>query len=453
MQAYGCFSGWRGRRLRRLETLGLVDGCKVRHLGGEPFEPGFSQARSVMNVAVVHEWLVTWAGSEEVLARMLAAAPDSQLYATIDFLSDADRPRIQGKLAKTTFLQRIPGIQRSYRKMLPLMPFAIEQLDLSAHDLIVSSNHAVAKGVLTGPNQRHISYVHSPMRYAWELQHQYLRESRLDRGPLSWIARKALSSIRHWDALSANRVDLFLANSKFIARRLWKTYRRKSVVLHPPVDTDTFVPTGKRDRFFVAASRLVPYKKIPMIVEAFRSFPQERLLVVGDGPERRRVEAVAGANVELVGRVEKAQMVELLGQARALLFAAEEDFGILPVEAQACGTPVIAYARGGVRETVLPFGESSRPTGLFFAHQTVADVVQAVQSFLAHEAAFDPGACREQALRFSQAHFDSGFRRVLRFAESFPIEQNVEFEAAALDNLAATEPTKDSRRRTGTWLL
>ena len=311
---------------------------------------------------------------------------------------------------------RVERLSRTrFRSYLPLMPLAIEQLDLSAYDLVISSNHAVAKGVITGPGQLHLSYVHSPMRYAWDLQHQYLAEAGLTRGLKSALARLALHYLRQWDVRSANGVDGFIANSHFIARRIRKVYRREASVIHPPVDVARFpLRTDKQD-FYLTASRMVPYKKVPLIVQAFARMPEKRLVVIGDGPEFGKAKAAAefngtnAANITLLGHAPGEVLVDHMQRAKAFVFAAEEDFGITPLEAQACGTPVIAFGRGGSLETVRGEGEPGSRTGVFFGEQTVESIVAAVRVFEAEPKAFTPAACRANAERFSQEVFRVAF--------------------------------------------
>lgn len=285
-----------------------------------------------MKIAIVHDWLVTYAGAERVLAALCETWPEADLFAVIDFLSDEDRARLGGKRATTTFIQQLPKARSAYQKYLPLMPLAIEQLDMSAYDLVISSSHAVAKGVLTGPNQLHISYVHSPIRYAWDLQHQYLHEASLDRGIKAKLARMLLHYMRMWDQRTASGVDEFIANSHFIAKRINKSYRRQSTVIYPPVDTSRFTLHEAKEDFYLTASRMVPYKKIPLIVEAFAAMPDKRLVVIGTGPEMERVREVAGANVNLMGYQSDEVLRQYMQRARAFVFAAEEDFGIAPIE-------------------------------------------------------------------------------------------------------------------------
>ncbi|HCN9284437.1 TPA: glycosyltransferase, partial [Escherichia coli] len=303
---------------------------------------------------LVADWLVTYAGSEKVIAEFIKLFPQSDLYSVIDFLSDESRSRFMNKRAKTTFIQKLPKAKSNYQRYLPFMPLAIEQLDVSKHEIILSSSHAVAKGVLTGPDQLHISYVHSPIRYAWDLQHQYLREVGLDKGIKSYIARMLLHKIRLWDCRTANGVDHFIANSQFIARRIKKVYGRDADVIYPPVDVNRFELNFNKEDYFFTASRLVPYKRIDLIVEAFSEMPNRKLVVIGDGPEMQKIKSKAKTNIEILGYQPDSVMQEYMRNAKAFVFAAEEDFGIIPVEAQACGTPVIAFGKGGALETIRP---------------------------------------------------------------------------------------------------
>jgi glycosyltransferase involved in cell wall biosynthesis len=360
-------------------------------------------------IAIIHDWLTTYAGAERVLEQMLVLYPEADLFSVCDFLPEDERAFLRGKRPRTTFIQRLPGARKRYRSYLPLMPLAIEQLDLSDYDLVISSSHAVAKGVLTGPDQLHISYVHSPIRYAWDLQHQYLRESGLDRGFKGWVAKWLLHKIRLWDLRTANGVDRFVANSRFIARRIGKVYRREAEVIYPPVDVSGFTLRERKEAFYLTASRMVPYKKIDLIVEAFANMPDKRLIVIGDGPEMKKISAKAGPNVALLGYRSFEVMRDHMQRARAFVFAAEEDFGITPVEAQACGTPVIAYGKGGALETVRGLGRTDSPTGVFFDRQTVAGVVSAVERFETDREVFSPAACRENAMRFAPEVFRERF--------------------------------------------
>ncbi|MDE1184311.1 glycosyltransferase family 4 protein [Paraburkholderia sp.] len=360
-----------------------------------------------VRVAIIHDWLVTYAGAERVLEQIVACFPDADLFALVDFLGD-DRAFLRGKRATTSFIQKLPKAATKYRSYLPLMPLAIEQLDVSAYDVVISSSHAVAKGVLTGPDQVHISYVHSPIRYAWDLQHQYLEQSKLTNGPKSALARMVLHYMRNWDTRTANSVDHFVSNSAFIARRIKKVYQRDAEVIFPPVDVDAFTVNTQKDDFYLTASRMVPYKKIDLIVEAFAQMPQRKLVVIGDGPEMERIRAKAGPNVEIMGYQPFKVLQDRMRRAKAFVFAAEEDFGISVVEAQACGTPVIAYGKGGALETVRDLSDP-RPTGMFFDEQNTGSIVAAVDAFDANLTRFSPHDCRTNAERFSAQHFRERF--------------------------------------------
>ncbi|MBT5551198.1 MAG: glycosyltransferase family 4 protein, partial [Nitrospina sp.] len=362
-------------------------------------------------IAIIHEWLVTYAGSERVLEQMLAVYPDADLFCVIDFLDDQSRDFILGKKPTTTFIQHLPKARLKYRSYLPLMPLAIEQLDLSGYDLVISSSHAVAKGVLTGPDQLHVSCIYSPIRYAWDLQNQYLKEAGLDRGVKGWLAKWILHKIRLWDARTANGVDSFIAISHFIARRIKKVYRRESTVIYPPVDIHAFTQVDNKESFYLAASRMVPYKRIDLIVEAFSKMPDRRLVVIGDGPEFDKVKAKAGKNIEILGYQEFGVLKDHMQRARAFVYAAEEDFGIIPLEAQACGTPVIAFGKGALLETIRDLASHEEPTGVFFKSQTVESIKETVEYFEKNMEGITPEACRKNAERFAPEVFRENFSR------------------------------------------
>ncbi len=362
-----------------------------------------------MKVAIVHDWLVTYAGAEKVLEQILQLYPEADIYSLVDFLPDNQRDFIMHKKVHTSFMQNLPKVKTRYRSYLALMPLAIEQFDLRGYDLIISSSHCVAKGVLTGPNQVHISYVHSPVRYAWDLQGQYLKEAGLTHGAKSWIAKAILHYIRIWDTRTANGVDYFLANSHFITKRIWKCYRREADVIYPPVDINKFVAKSVKEDFYLTASRMVPYKKINLIVDAFTQMPDKKLVVIGDGPDFAEIKAQAGKNVEMLGYQPDEVLQDYMQRAKAFVFAAEEDFGIVPVEAQASGTPVIAFGRGGALETVNDL-TTDAPTGVFFKEQTSASLKQGVVEFEANQAKFTPENCRHNAEKFSINRFKSEFK-------------------------------------------
>ena len=361
-------------------------------------------------ICIVHDWLVSCAGSERVLGSICMQFPTAELYSVIDFLDENQRKRANIKHSVSTFIQDLPFAKKLYQKYLPLMPMAIEQIDLSKADVVISSSHAVAKGVLTGPDQLHISYVHSPMRYAWDLQHQYLRESGLNKGLKGFVTKWLLHKLRLWDYRTASGVDHFVANSQFIARRIKKIYGREATVIYPPVAVDDFPCVEQKEDFYFTASRMVPYKKMDLIVEAFTRMPNKKLVVIGDGGEYKKIAAIAAghANITLLGYQPFDVLKSHMQRAKAFVFAAEEDFGITPVEAQACGTPVIAFGKGGALETVRPLGVNE-PTGLFFEHQTVDALCSAITTFEQKYSLFNSRFCRTNAERFSVARFEREF--------------------------------------------
>lgn len=358
-----------------------------------------------MKIAIIHDWFVTYAGAERVVEQMLNVYPDADLFSIVDFLPEDQRSFILNKPVTTSFVQKWPKAKTKYRTYLPLMPLAVEQFDLSSYDLIISSSHAVAKAVLTGPDQLHVSYLHSPIRYAWDLQHQYLIESGLNKGIKGWLAKYILHRIRKWDVGTANRVDLFIANSRFIKRRIWKVYRRKSNVIFPPVAVQDFPLYEQKEEFYLTASRMVPYKKIDMIVEAFSKMPDKKLVVIGTGPDFIKIQKVAEGypNIQLMGYQPFNVLKEHMQKAKGFVFAAEEDFGITPVEAQACGTPVIGFGKGGLLDTVL-----DNKTGVFFKQQTAESLTRAIEVFESLE--FDYVEIREHALQFSNENFKGQFK-------------------------------------------
>lgn len=349
-----------------------------------------------MKIAIAHDWLVTYAGAEKVLEQLVNLYPQADLYSLIDFLPDAQRGFINGKKSHTSFIQKLPFAKTKYRHYLPFMPLAIEQFDLSKYDLIISSSSAVAKGVIVHPHQTHISYMHSPMRYAWDMQYEYLEDFGVFRGPARFILHK----IRQWDAVSSNRVDYFVANSEFVANRINKCYRRDAVVIYPPVDVSAFSLSEDKEDFYMTASRLVPYKKIDLIVKAFVNMPDKKLVIIGNGQDYKKILglAIKSPNISVLGYQPFNVLRDYMQRAKAFVFAGIEDFGIVAVEAQACGTPVIAYSKGGIAETA---------HGLLFHEQTVESIINAVNTF--ELASFDPALCRNNAMRFSVERFKTDF--------------------------------------------
>ncbi|MEW9613535.1 glycosyltransferase [Shinella sp. S4-D37] len=377
-----------------------------------------------MRVAVVHDWLYVIGGAERVLEQILQVFPDADVYSVFASLSEDERRRIGiTRPVRTTFLQRIPRVGRWHRALLPLMPLAIEQLDLSQYDLVISSSYAVAKGVLTGPDQLHVSYVHSPIRYAWDLQHRYLAEVGSSRGLKSMLMRALLHKIRIWDFRTAHGPDVMIANSNFIARRIRKVYGRTAQVIYPPVGLSTRTQATPKGDYFLTASRLVPYKNIEVVVRAFALLPDMKLKVGGSGPQAEYLKKIATPNVEFIGFVEDGKLRELMAGARAFIFAAEEDFGIIPVEAQSEGTPVLALRRGGSRETVV-----DGYTGLFYDEPTPEAISATVRAFVARETAFSAEDCVTNAGRFSAERF----RAELRAAVDAALSARRSEEAATL---------------------
>ncbi len=359
-----------------------------------------------MKKALIHDWYYVNGGAEKVIHSFNNIWDDFDHHALIDFLPKKDRNYVfSGKSdkVKTSFIQKLPTSKSNHRKFLQWFPLAIEQFDLSEYELIISSSTSVAKGVLTNSSQLHISYIHSPMRYAWDLYHQYIKESGLNKGLKGWYAKKVLYKMRMWDVLSTNRVDFIVANSKHIAKRIKKVYNRDSTVIYPPVDINSFSLESNKDDYYITASRMVPYKKMDIIVEAFSQLKDKKLIVIGDGPDMAKIKAKATPNIEILGHVSFQELVKYMQKAKAFIFAAEEDFGIVPVEAQACGTPVIGYGKGGTLETV-----NENDSGLFFYKQTPNAILSAVSEFEKRE--FDPVNVRKNSFKFSKERFENEFK-------------------------------------------
>jgi len=371
-----------------------------------------------MNPAIIHEWLVTLAGAESVLQSIHKLYP-GRIYTLFHDPKGVQGSPWENPDIRTSLLQRLPFASKHHRAFLPLFPMAIEQFDLRSHDLIISSSYAVAKGVLTSSDQLHICYCHSPMRYIWDLTFEYLEASGFTHGLKSFLVRSIFHYIRMWDAVSALRVNEFVANSYYIANRIQKCYNRSAKVIYPPVDVDRFSISPTRDNYFITTSRLVPYKRVDLIIQAFNTLNLP-LLIIGDGPMRKKLEAIAGKTITFLGHLPPREMDEYLKKARAFVFSAEEDFGIVNVEAQACGVPVIAFGRGGALETV-----EDNLTGLFFYKQEVASIIDAVNRFLAAEHTFDPHLIRENAKRFPRSRFEYEFKKFVDEAwEQFPYNKN-----------------------------
>ncbi|PLX72283.1 MAG: glycosyl transferase family 1 [Desulfuromonas sp.] len=359
-----------------------------------------------MKIAIVHDWLVTYAGAEKVLEQMLNCFPEADLFSLVDFLPEGQRHFIQNKPVATTFIQNLPLARTHFRKYLPLMPRAIERLDLSGYDVVLSSSHSIAKGVVTRKDQPHICYIHTPMRYAWFFRNQYLQEYNYGRGMKRFFLDAVLNRLRTWDKNNSGRVNSFIANSDFVAERVRQCYGRDAETIYPPVDTGSFELVEKKEDFYLAAGRMVPYKKTRLIVETFANFPDKKLVVIGDGPEYELVRKIATRNVNVMGYQPFEVLRDHMQRANAFIFAAEEDFGITPVEAQACGTPVIAFGKGGALETISG-GQVSSPTGVFFGEQTEASLRQAIEDF--ESLSISPYDCQQNAIQFSIQNFRESF--------------------------------------------
>jgi glycosyltransferase involved in cell wall biosynthesis len=369
-----------------------------------PAPQAMCSMKSKRRVAIVHDWLPVYGGAERVLEQMLMVYPEADVFSLIDALDEENRKFLKGRPVKTSFVQKLPGGKKYYRHCFPIMPLAIEQFDFSPYDMVITSSYAFAKGIITGPRQLHLCYCHSPIRYAWDLQTQYLKESRMDRGPLTWLVRGMLHFIRMWDSRTAAGVDAFMANSRFISRRIEKVYRRDATVVYPPVNIDRFEVGAEKENFYVTASRLVPYKRIDLIIQAFNGMPDRQLVVMGDGPELPKLRRLAGPNVKVMGYQPQEVLKSHLKRARGFVFAGEEDFGIILLEAQASGTPVIAYGRGGALETVI-----ENQTGLFFGEQSTESLQGAVAEFESRQ--WDAQKCRQNAERFSAQVFRDKFQQ------------------------------------------
>jgi glycosyltransferase involved in cell wall biosynthesis len=360
-----------------------------------------------MKIALVHEWLVFYAGGERVFESFTNIWKDADVFALVDFLNDEHRKIIlKGKHAHTTFIQKLPFAEKKFRSYLPLFPLAIESLNLSKYDVIISSSHAVTKGVLKRPNQLHISYCHSPMRYIWDEAETYFEAAKLNKGFKKIVATKILNYLRKWDLKTAQRPDYLIANSIYIAEKLKRIYKRDSTVIYPPVDVDKFECVENKDDYYFVASRLVPYKRIDLIVEAFSQMPDKRLVIAGTGPELNKLKSNFLVNVEFIGYQDEKSLKELMQKAKAFVFTAEEDFGIVVVEAMACGTPVIALNKGGTAETVV-----DGKTGILFENQNVEDIKNAVRRFEIIEDSFNHKEISEYTKKFSRKIFEEKIKQ------------------------------------------
>jgi glycosyltransferase involved in cell wall biosynthesis len=364
-----------------------------------------------LRVAIVHYWLVGDGGGERVIEAIAEIFPQADLF-TLVANRDTLREALRSRSLSTSFIQRIPGSRRWYRHFLPLYPFALEQFDLSGYDLVISSESGPAKGVLTSPQTLHVCYCHSPMRYLWDMYHQY-------RNGMGVVQRAVFSLAAHyvrmWDTGSATRVDAFVANSNYVASRIWKYYRRGSEVIYPPVDTSVGYISDQVGDHYLAVGRLVDYKRMDLAIAACKQL-QRPLRIIGDGPDYKSLKRLAGPTVRFLGRLDDQGLRKNLASCRALLFPGEEDFGILPVEVQSFGRPVIAFGRGGVLETVIGLAadDLARPetsTGVFFQKQAAESLTEAIQRFEAAENRFCPQFIRSHAMQFDRERFKKEFAR------------------------------------------
>jgi glycosyltransferase involved in cell wall biosynthesis len=364
---------------------------------------------SKARVAIVFDWFQRFGGTERVVAEVREAFPSADFFALVHDPEGLTGTPLEGVHVNTSFIQSLPRAKDKYRLYLPLMPLAVEQFDLRPYDLVISSSQAVAKGVLTRGDQLHISYTHTPIRYAWDLYLDYLVEGGIEHGAKSWLARPILHYLRMWDTFAANRVDAYLASSTYVARRINKLYRRPARVIYPPVEVERYRPDLPREDFFITVSRLVPYKRISLIVEVFTRLG-EPLVVIGEGPEYEKAQRMSGSNVRLLGYQPDEVVAKYLQRARAFVFAADEDFGIAPLEAQAAGCPVISYGKGGALETLVGWPEPDA-TAVFFDDHTPEALGAAVRLFASYEDKFKSEDCRRNAERFGgRERFQGEFR-------------------------------------------
>jgi len=369
-----------------------------------------------LKTAIVHDWFAGYAGSERCVESFTNLYPEADVFVLFNFLTDEEQKIVvKNKKPHTSFIQNLPFARSNHRKYLPLFPYAIEQFDLSEYDLIISSSHAVAKGVLTNQNQLHICYCHTPIRYAWDLTHQYLKESKLTSGIKGAFAKWVLHYIRMWDISVANRPDFFIANSGYIAKRIKKIYNRESFVINPPVDLNNFECSAGKDDFYLTASRFVPYKRMDVIAEAFSKMPDKKLVIVGSGPDEEKIKEKSGSNIEFAGYLNGERYKDYMMRAKGFVFAAEEDFGIVVIEALASGTPVIALNKGGTAETV-----QNGINGVHFSEQSVESIKEAVERFEKTRSGFDSIKIAENAKQYDRKIFEE---KVRKFVDEKAIEK------------------------------
>ena len=359
------------------------------------------------SVAIVHDWCPSFRGGERVLAELCQLFEDADVFTLFDFLSDKIKEEhFPGVTFQTSIANRLPKVEKYYRSLFFACPFLIEQFDVTGYDAVITSSAAFARGVLTRPDQPHLCYVHSPIRYAWDEQFSYLEQGRLGFGPKGLLFRYLLHKMRTWDARTAHGPDLMLANSNYVRARIRRIYGRDARVVFPPVALDEMQYAAQKDDYYITASFLAPYKRTDLVIKAFNAMPTRRLRVVGEGQQLATLRALAGPNVEFTGYLPRCEYVKAIASARAFVFAGCEDFGIALAEAQACGTPLIAFGRGGACDIVRPLKAADSPTGILFGQQTVEAIMDAVELFEENRRHITPAACRQNANRFSVERFD-----------------------------------------------
>lgn len=377
----------------------------------------------VPKIAIIHEWFINYAGSEKVVEQILKVYPDADLLSLLEFLPKEKKALIQNKKVKTSFLQYLPFSKPKYRYYLPLMPLAVGTMSAPNADIIISSNHAVSKGLKRSPSQMHICYCHTPMRYAWDLQDEYLKSTGLNTGIKAFVIKSILKYMRSWDLKSSENVDHFIANSAYVAQRIKKIYKRDATVIYPPVDTEYFTLQKQKADFYLTAARLVPYKKVDLIIDTFTQLPEKTLIVIGDGPDSEKIKAKANAskNIKFLGYQSSELLKEYMQRAKAFIFAADEDFGITTIEVQACGTPILAYKKGGNLETVV-----ENTTGLYFEYQTVESLKDCIRNFEKNHTRFIPEEIRKHAEKFGEKRFAAEIKQFVeqKYSE-FTLEHNV----------------------------
>lgn len=380
-----------------------------------------AQAALGQKVAIVHDWCPSFRGGERVLAEFCRMFEGADVFTLFDFLPpDVKKEHFPGVVFHTSIANRLPLVRKYYRSLFFTCPFLIEQFDVTGYDAVISSSAAFSRGVLTRPDQPHLSFVMSPVRYAWDEQFSYLAQGRLGYGPIGLLFRYFLHNLRTWDTRTAHGPDVMVAISNYVKARIRRTYGRDALVIFPPVNIDEWPYVAQKDDYYVAASFLAPYKRTDLVIKAFNEMPARRLLVVGEGQQSAELRALAGKNVKFTGFLPRSAYVDTVARARALVFGGCEDFGLVLAEAQACGTPLIAFARGGASDIVNRLGASSAPTGVLFERQTVVDLKQAVELFEENQGMITTEACRENAMRFSVERF----RREMASAFEMAVQAN-----------------------------